>query len=229
MSYTCNERRAILHSISALCSHLQIIHSFNVLSIYTCAQDGCSREYDSVKSFKKHLKIKHPIRPQLGIQVIENVLPENVIIVNRENVSMDDNFPMPINENVHNNLQGNPNIRQFHEIVLNFKNLIYQSSLALVAKLYNDITLNRTQVQNILDYIKQFASSGFLEMLRNEILTVVRNNNIPQEEIENVDTMFAALYDMFLNLESETQRVNALEQSDCYVGPNSYYRRGREN
>lgn len=94
--------------------------------------------------------------------------------------------------------------------------------MALVAKLYNDITLNRTQVQNILDYIKQFASSGFLEMLRNETLTVVRNNNIPQEKIENLDTMFAVLYDMFSNLKSETQRVNALEQSDCYVGPNSY-------
>jgi len=59
-------------------------------------------------------------------------------------------------------------------------------------------------------------------MLRNKTLTVVRNNNIPQEEIENLDTMFAALYDMSSNLESETQRVNALEQSDCYVGPNSY-------
>jgi len=104
MSYTCHECRAILHSIDALCTHLQIIHCFNVLSIYICAQDGCSREYDTVKSFRKHLKTKHPIRPHLGMQVIENVLPENVMIVNRKNVPMDDNFPMPINENVRNNL-----------------------------------------------------------------------------------------------------------------------------
>jgi len=77
---------------------------------------------------------------------------------------------MPINENVLNNIQeNNVDIRQFHEItVANFQNILSQSSLVLTAKLYNDITLNRTQVHDILDYVKKFVSSDFLEMLKNK-------------------------------------------------------------
>jgi len=59
-------------------------------------------------------------------------------------------------------------------------------------------------------------------MLKNKTLTVIRNNNVPQEEIEDLDAMFSALHNMFSGLETETQRVNALQQSHCYICPNSY-------
>jgi len=86
MSYICNECRAALRSISALCTHLQTIHSFSV-NIYTCAQDDCNREYDSIKSFRKHLRTRHLIRPHLRVKVMENApLAENVIGINRDNV-----------------------------------------------------------------------------------------------------------------------------------------------
>jgi len=84
-------------------------------------------------------------------------------------------------------------IRQFHKItVLNFQNILFQSSLVLIVKLYNDVTLNRIQVQDILDYLKNFTLSSFLEMLKDKTLTVLRDNNVPQDEIENLDVMFAA-------------------------------------
>lgn len=146
MAYICSECRTPLRSISALCIHLQIFHSFNALSIYTCSQDGCNREYDSVKSFRKHVRKRHPIGHPYQMIPYQNIqLAENVIEINRDN---GDGNPPIINENVLNNLQeNNVGIRQFHEItVLNFQNILFQSSLALVAKLYNDVTLNRTQV-----------------------------------------------------------------------------------
>lgn len=224
MAYICNECRAALHSINALCAHLQIIHSFNILNIYTCAQDGCNRQYDSVKSFRKHLKTRHPIRPHPRLpQMVENaLLVENDIEVNRNNLPVNDN--LPINEDVPNNVEDDDvNIRHFQDItVLHFQNILFQSSLNLVAKLYYDVTLNRTQVQNIIDYIKNFASSDFLEVLKHKILTVARNNNIPQEEIEDLDAMFVAVREMFLDFATETLRVNALKQSHCYIGPKSY-------
>lgn len=46
----------------------------NVLSIYTCAQDDCSREYDSVRSFKKYLRIKHPIKPHIEVEEVDNAV-----------------------------------------------------------------------------------------------------------------------------------------------------------
>lgn len=225
--YICSECHAVRHSISALCTHLQIIHSFNVLSIYTCAQDGCSREYQSIKSFRKHMRTKHPIRPHPRVQVAENALLavcENINEINHNNAPPNGNPQMFMNEDVPNNLQGNDvNIRQFDEItVLNFQNILYESSLAVSAKLYDDISLNRTQVQNILEYVKEFASSGFLEILKTKTFTVLRDNNVPLENIEDLDTMFALIHNMFSGFETETQRVNALEQCHCYVGPKSY-------
>jgi len=58
------------------------------------------------------------------------------------------------------------------------------------------MTLLLTQVQGILDYFKNFASSSFLEMLKDKILIVLRDNNVPQDEIENLDVMFA-IHNMF--------------------------------
>lgn len=222
MLYICSECRAILRSVGALCTHLQIIHFFNALSIYTCAQDGCNREYDSVRSFKRHLRIKHPIRPHIKAQMVENALLP--IDLNRDNDPINDNPPMLINENVCYNLQDNDmDVMQFHQItVLNFQNILFQSSLALAAKLYNDITLNRNQVHNIFEDIKTFVLSGFLEIVKNKTLTVVRNNNVPEEDIEHLDAIFVAMQNMFSGLETEGQRVNALEHSYCYIRPKSY-------
>lgn len=155
--------------------------------------------------------------------IIWKIYIENNIEINRNNAPVHDNFPISMNENVPN-LEGNHvDIRQFHEITaIRFKNILFRSCLALSAKLYNDITLNRTQVQNIIDHIITFISNGFLELLKDKTLTILTDNNISQDEIENLDAMFAAMHNMFLGLETETQRVKALEGSYCYIAPKSY-------
>lgn len=81
--YTCKDCRFQLPSIKALCCHLRIIHLYNVYSIYKCAQNGCSREYNSVKSFRKHLRDKHPVH-MLGEVPLQALHQEHLAEVNEE-------------------------------------------------------------------------------------------------------------------------------------------------
>ena len=70
--FICNDCHVQLPSIKALCCHLQIIHSYNVFSIYKCAQNNCFREYNSIKAFRKHLRDKHSahIRDEVPLQIL---------------------------------------------------------------------------------------------------------------------------------------------------------------
>lgn len=100
MSFSPALNKCTLHSFAD--------NSFFVnVKIYTCVQDSC-RKYDFIKSFRKHLRTRHPIRSHLRVQVMENaLLAENVIGVNHDNAPINGNPPMSVNENVYNNLQEN--------------------------------------------------------------------------------------------------------------------------
>lgn len=88
--YICKDCHFQLPSITALCCHLQIIHLYNVFSTYKCAQNDCSREYNSVKAFKKHLRDKHSAHVFNDVP-LQAVCQEHLAEVN-ENVELNFNI-----------------------------------------------------------------------------------------------------------------------------------------
>lgn len=93
--YICKECHFQLPTIEALCCHLRIIHSYNAFNVYKCAQIDCSREYNSIKTFKKHLRDKHSVHNILDEMRLRALNEEHLAEVN-ENIEL--NFDVP---NVH--------------------------------------------------------------------------------------------------------------------------------
>jgi len=162
--YICKDCHFQLPSIEALCCHLQIIHSYNVFSVYKCAQDDCSRQYNSIKAFRKHLKDKH------SAHILDEIHQAYLAEIN-EDVILNFNIR---NEQIDHDQ--NEQIEDMHNVAitaLDFKKAIFESSRALIAKLYASSTLNRTHVQEIIELISEFFSGGVITIFRLKILSIL--------------------------------------------------------
>ncbi|XP_043481648.1 uncharacterized protein LOC122510809 [Leptopilina heterotoma] len=224
--YVCSECGLIIPIINGLCNHLKVIHGFNVLSVFKCGQNGCDREYGTAKSFRKHLNRDHPFPIQH--QEVENF--EQIDLNNPErevedfeqidlnNPERDIAIVLPVegNNEEHNEIDRAPAT----SVIL--RNTLYNSSLALSAKLYSSNTLNRAQIQDVIDYMKEYSSSGFLEDLKSRVDNMLRDTNQREEDVRELNQMFSVLQNPFSKLETEYLRMNALEDHDCYIRPVSY-------
>lgn len=151
--YNCNDCHFQLPSIKALCYHLQIIHSYNVFSVYKCAQNNCSREYNSIKAFRKHLKNKHSAH-MLGEVPLQQILHQEYLAEVNENVELNLNM-----RNALENGNQNEHIEDINNDItsLDFKRIIFESARALVAKLYAPSTFNRAHVQEVIELISEVS------------------------------------------------------------------------
>jgi len=104
---------------------------------------------------------------------------------------------------------------------LDFKNVIFESSRALIAKLYTLSTLNRTHVQEIIELISEFFSGGFIAMLRSKTLSILRAED-QRQNMQHLIEMFNTIENVFEGLKTEIQRVNALKVSYSYICPQTY-------
>lgn len=222
MMYICYNCHYQLPSIQALCCHLQIIHSYNVFSVYKCAQNGCSREYNSVKVFRQHLKDKHS-DDILGEVPLQALHQEDLMEVN-ENAELNFNMANAL-EQIDNDDHNLRHIEDIHNVAitaLDFKNAIFTSSRALIAKLYAPSTLNRAHVQEIIQLISELFSGSFITMLRAKTLSILRAVEHRENDIQDLIEMFNAIENIFQGLETERQRVNALKASQSYICPQTY-------
>lgn len=221
--YICKDCHFHLPSINALWCHLRINHSYNVYSVYKCAQNGCSREYNSVKSFKKHLKDKHSAH-MFGEVPLQAFHQEHLAELNENE---------ELNLNIRNAVEPidygdeNEQIGDMHNVAitaLDFKKVIFESSRALVATLYASSTLNRAHVQEIIELISEFFSNKFITMLRSKTLSMLRavEQELRQDNLQHLIEMFNTLENILQGFETETQRINALKASESYICPRTY-------
>lgn len=216
--FNCSECGVVVATAQGLCSYLLIMHSFNVFSTYKCVQGECYREYGTVQSFKKLLEQKHVVVEVAG--PINNLLNinEHEPLNNEEN-----NFR---NHNIFDdqNLQLVEDVAVIADAPVTvevFKKSLFQSSLALSTKLYASNTLNRTQVQEIVDHFNNYFSSGFVDIIKSKVFLMLRDASQTQKNIDDLNVMFDSLENV-LGLETEWLRTNALETTSCYIHPLEY-------
>lgn len=162
--------------------------------MYKCAQNGCSREYNSVKSFKKHFKDKHSAH-MFGEVPLQAFHQKHLAELNENeelNLNMR-NADEPINYG-----DENEQIKDMYNVAitaLDFKKVIFESSRALVATLYASTTLNRAHVQEIIELISKFFSNKFIPMLRSKTLSMLRavEQELRQDNLQHLIEMFNTL------------------------------------
>lgn len=209
--FFCSECTNSFATIQRLCSHLFITHLFNVYSIFKCEQYGCNRQYNLARSFKKHLKCNHLIDGQYVLNNDIIIQPEEIEEINFENRGLDEdeNYVAVIDNVVAIN---DPPVS-----VLDFKSLLFNSSLALSCQLYENVTLNISQVQSIIGYFREYMSSGVLNILKTNVFSMLQNTNESENDLNNLNEIFQTLENLFQGLETERLRIKCLEQTSCYI------------
>lgn len=211
MPYSCFMCEVQSETVAGHCLHIRFMHSATILTFYCC---HCPKVYSTLQCLRKHLNEKHPDNQPPRV-----VPPVHVPVEAEPNEPELDVF---LNEELDFNVNVEP-INVPEPSVQDFQMAIYESSLALAAKLYSDPSLNRARIQDILNLSSDFMSSGFLDVVENKLNFMLRDYQGPQKDIDDIRLMFSSMHDSLKGLNTERQRLNAFKDSNCYVEPQSFY------
>lgn len=209
---------AKFHCLKVFSKHVRVRHNFSK-EIFNCKQnETCSRSFQNLSSFKRHISIKHTN----DVQTNENCL-NLVNINNRESVSShsmnlsDVDFPetnSPTEANVtfeNSSKETIPNIALFEETMKT-------SALNFITKLYSDFNLPRSSIQLMVNNFTEMVSEPvnvLKEFIRNNI-SLDENN---QEKLDQIQYMLNLFSNPFSDLKSEYRRLKYFEEMDTFIRP----------
>lgn len=106
--------------------------------------------------------------------------------------------------------------------VYDVKKALGDSALLFVSKLYASNTLNRAHVQEIVDAASELLSSGYINILKNKVFTMLSKFDYSNKELRELSLMFNTYDNIFAGLHSDYERLEALKESEFYIAPTSY-------
>lgn len=210
-------------SLNKYIIHIEFAH--NLKHYYECPFPSCLRMYNKRCSFRKHinnihLKMKKPS---------ENVLSPNNNFLNRESTSKNGQ-ELSSTQTLHTsnspasfcqNSDPDPNI-PFNDIlsnkIRNFENILCQSITIFIGKIYSK-PVNRAIIQDIIDSVTSFFSSGLVDSLKEIVTILTKLSNICADEENRILKMFDILQSPFDSISSEYKRVKFLQKCNFFVSP----------
>lgn len=180
--------------------HLKIYHP--QISPYKCLKSNCFRTFNCIKSFKKHVKIH-------GNILNEQTNPKNVQtlpIIEQVNIC---NETDNLNINITDSRSSNNNI------IENYESFVYNKSLVLLSKWYNESGVPRNKIQTIIDDFTSLLHD-FLPQLHNNVNVQLQSN---EKSTFEIDSMFNIIANSFKNLNTEHQRFKALDELGVFIRP----------
>lgn len=200
-----------------LVSHISIIHSTLTTEKFVCKFGECFREFDRLKSFKKHLLIH---KPQSGVggkakrikcdsgQIASTVCEENV--VHQE--------PAIVSVNCDDTCTGGGPEDQVDPGA--FFNGINNAVVKMLGDLYSQDSLTRKHVQNIIDCVKELACGTFLDILQDAVVKALEKSN--SDQLLNINCLFDIFRGMFDDVDSEHKRLKYFSEQTAFIEPISY-------
>lgn len=142
--------------IKCLIAHIKLMHGAS-LSTVICKQENCRRSFITLYSFKRHLMLKHSNEndtnnAQVSVTPVLHLFSENV-----KSMNVDDKFTQYTNSKDLLSIDACEQLMTRLSMSLQeFDNIVTKSALLFVSKLYADITLSRSVVHKIIQYVSNF-------------------------------------------------------------------------
>lgn len=195
-----------------LITHFRYSHKLTMLNNVVCGQQSCQQDFQSLKSLRRHILAAHmnstdsvdcEVTCQYGgsdTEVHADVLDCEIPFVGEENIDDDvdvDTF--------------------FDERGINL------AAAAFIAKLKSHATIPASVVNDILNDVEEFFSSGCIKLLHKKTHRVLQMFNIELTDCRVQDLLqnFEKLGDIFNGLKTEYQQMKYFEQSGLYIAPES--------
>lgn len=187
-----------LNNIDKYIFHLNYIHK---KVIFTCHIDNCLRSFHRKDSFKKHI-LTHGF--DTSLRKLVNVIPTTHTIEVHTSYSNSDTEFCPetasFSDNEEDTLKDIPSFLKELDIAIQY----------LIAKLYDNLSLTKSDIQNIIEVFRNFCCSELLSRLEQIIL------NCNLNEVVN---SFKIISEYFNNFNTEYKRETFFKRSKYFIKP----------
>lgn len=196
----CHICDCVFDDIGKYIFHAEYIHKLNV---FTCPIKECLRSFQRKDSFKKHMLTHRPTT---------QVSQKDSIIFNKKKINK---FNKMSNEIVQNKEELNEETTETQhnlnsEALALFCNQFQIAAEALIANLYNNLSVTKSAIQNIISLLEYFFSDSLIKPLQ-KLVSTCDNNNI----LEGLK----CIQETFHNFGTEYKRMKHFENAKTYIKP----------
>ncbi|KAK5641682.1 hypothetical protein RI129_010229 [Pyrocoelia pectoralis] len=205
--------------LSKFMLHFRIIHALSEIDIYKCVEPSCSREYHSMKSFRRH------INSHLKISLIATENTKNAPSSSNSQVSFKNivtscttsegssdlpftilekplDLPLPLQTVFKKNIDVELRLLQF------------------VSSLYNS-SVPRKYVQTVLDEFKKLVDQSYIPFMKEKMFEFLQNFK-DDIDFAMLDEVFDKSTIYFDNIDTEYKRLQMLKKSGYYIEPTEF-------
>jgi hypothetical protein len=197
--YICNLQ---VQSCKGLIKHYKSLHLLTETSIFKCTENACCRVFSTLNSFRKHMKSHNVSQDNISLKLTEP-FPSTSSCDVKFNADFE-------NDNV---LKGSRNV----DFKKEFMSLIHDESLKFVSKLYAATTLNRKQVQSLIEDVTNFISIPLTYL--NDVFNKLVENLDDKNFKDQINVLFAIFKNVFNNLKTEYHRFKTLTAEGTLIEP----------
>lgn len=196
--------RKSFSSLKQLILHFKYLHGF-VSGKVSCVEPGCFRIFTSLKSFKKHAKVEH----KENISRCDNA---NRFIQENNSISIQDTCQNMLLDDVRIAPEPGADIPNADVYLTEFRHNI----ISFVSSLYDNISVPRNQVQEIINYVSLIFKSKLFSVMRKVMPDTVKHNT----KLNNfLNSCFKVLDKPFEKLETEYKRLQLFQSMGHYIEP----------
>ncbi|XP_031340612.1 uncharacterized protein LOC116168774, partial [Photinus pyralis] len=205
----CGECRRTFVNPKKFALHLEIFHQ---KTNFMCPEKNCRRLFSRRDAFVKHLTSKHinkfPSTSSVKPHVRDtHTIPTASVLPQNAQAAHQDNF---------NNIEDERTVSSdsLDTLVSKFCSLIDSEIRKFISQLYDKLTITKSCIQNIIQFVNAFLSSGVLDLLQ-KCCEVANGNTLPSQ----ISNMFKLLKNPFLHLDTEHKRFKYFLQSNYLIEP----------
>lgn len=189
--------------------HIEYMH--DKTNYYKCPFNNCHRLYNRRDTFKKHVASKHsePVS-KMAPPVVESFKNESpcsskgLTENDRQNEATDHSQPSKDNFEISCKIE-------------EFAHTSHRTVKKVVAILYDDLQLNRSMVQRIIEIITLFLKSGMLDIIKLCCTQLTIDNN--SDIINGIIKMADILENSFQPVNTEYKRFKLFENCKTFIKP----------
>lgn len=206
--YRCFKCHVVVESYKILLVHFDFKHNLGPNATYRCAQHNCDREFQHLRSFRRHLISLHT-----NTEFISNdELTGGINIALTENNSC--GTQSPDSSNSSNDLE--PSNKLHGETLETAFGILRKSTATLALTLYSDAELNRKTAQRVIENIEVHVTQVIGHILK-DILP--KTNVLDQSEIDNICELIS---NPLAEVSKYHQIIKYFSDVNCYIPPVKY-------
>ncbi|KAJ1530188.1 hypothetical protein ONE63_005117 [Megalurothrips usitatus] len=222
------KRKKQFEGSEAFLAHFVVVHKDLVAdSNMFCGYLSCfGRKFSKLNSFRAHVRKhdKNVINQSVefsgsGFNYTSNVdLDFQQLHYAQEMLSR--NVPV-IEANFVNDV-GDRNVEGGNLDSAAFDSALAQSVIGFISSLYDSDSFTESQIQKVIDGHMEMLKSGFLHLLKENVLKLLASSSASEKDKRNIDRMFVSCENMYEGLETHFKRQSEIEKSGAYIKPKSF-------